>query len=473
MARQPLLPAFKQPDSPELTPILELHRGHDGFVSFHRKDDDETWQDLFSIKAGDLEIAWPQITPLLERDSYFSINGFWQPGFGIARHSPSGLNLKRAYRSSDGLRWLTCCFADIDCYRLGISSGTAIGAIHDAQVGNQVPDVSMVFSSGRGVWAFWFLHDNKDQSQPLRAWPENTTLWCAVQRELTMRFADIGADAGSRDAARVTRIPGSVNSKALIGGVEQRTDYYTHSTKTVKRFVYRLDELAGVMDVRLRRSHPKIDAQSEMQRQKGLKGQAGRWRYSLQQFRQLWALRGTWRSGLRNNAVFIYASILKGTKPPLDDDVVWDGLEQLYDSMEQPPGDRFTRQQFYDAAKAGRGKLEYKTYADMLDITPAESTVLGRWPAASRFRVAVRPDGPELSQTEKANRRRELLKRHYGDGQPLPHLRELAAWLAEQGLPCAPKTVADDLAAVQITNHRGKKAKRRKRAQSRQRNLLR
>jgi len=78
---------FTEPDTPDLKPVELLHRHHDGFVSFHRKVDGQ-FEDLFSVPARQLDGIFPQLSPLLERDSYFSINAFYRAGHGIARNSP-------------------------------------------------------------------------------------------------------------------------------------------------------------------------------------------------------------------------------------------------------------------------------------------------------------------------------------------------------------------------------------------------
>jgi len=63
MTEQLAFPSFVEPDAPDMKPILLLHRRHDGFVSFHRKDDEGNHEDLFSVPARTLDGVFPQLSP--------------------------------------------------------------------------------------------------------------------------------------------------------------------------------------------------------------------------------------------------------------------------------------------------------------------------------------------------------------------------------------------------------------------------
>ena len=74
-----MFPQFVEPDRPDLLPIREIHRGHDAWITFHRKDPETGQQrDLWGVRAEELEVIFPQLMPQLERDSFFSVNAFWK-----------------------------------------------------------------------------------------------------------------------------------------------------------------------------------------------------------------------------------------------------------------------------------------------------------------------------------------------------------------------------------------------------------
>lgn len=68
-----------------------------------------------------------------------------------------------------------------------------------------IPAPSLIVYSGRGVHLKWLL----DQPLPRPALPR----WNHAQKCLVQRLKHVGADAGARDASRVLRLTGTVNTK--------------------------------------------------------------------------------------------------------------------------------------------------------------------------------------------------------------------------------------------------------------------
>ena len=67
------------------------------------------------------------------------------------------------------------------------------------------PEPSLIMSSGRGLYVKWF-----HEGLPRMALPR----WNAVMRQITQEMAEWGSDAAAKDASRVLRIAGTVNSKS-------------------------------------------------------------------------------------------------------------------------------------------------------------------------------------------------------------------------------------------------------------------
>ena len=97
-------------------------------------------------------------------------------------------------------------FVDLDCYKLDIEPAFAAGMLEDECEHRGIPAPSVIVHSGRGIYAKWLL----DKPLARAALPR----WNAVQAELVRAFEHIGADPGARDAARVLRLVGTVNSKS-------------------------------------------------------------------------------------------------------------------------------------------------------------------------------------------------------------------------------------------------------------------
>ena len=453
-----LMPIFECSEGPDLEPILSLHRRNDGYVTFHRQQSGD-WQNLFSVKASDLDGYFPQMSPLLERDAYFSINAFWKPGYKVSPHSPEGTELKHAHRDRKSVRWLTACFADLDCYNLGLSVGETVGLVIDAQDRKEIPPASMIVRSGRGVWVFWFLVDKKAPERPQAAFNDRVELWHHVQREIGTRLFRLGADAASRDVARVTRVPGSINSKTEGN---DRVDYWFQANSLGQRFSYTLDDLAEIVGAKRRKVESETSKVVDALSERGRKGQAGRWLKARADFENLWAQRGTWSEGTRNGALMVFLAILRSQR--ISEGTIRVEAERLVADFDQPKGREFTRLQFEETWKKTKGfkfgGLTNQYIGDRLRITAAEAEHLSVFPPAGG-----NDDDDEQSQLTKSelrDRRRVMLKDLIRQGKP-PTLDALRDWLEERGHIVVNETIASDLRALGIDNPRAKRKRRKKR----------
>lgn len=451
---------FIEPDSPSLEPIHLLHRGNDGYITFHSKDDQGTLTKHWAIRARDLDGIFPQLSPLLERDAYFSLNAFYRPAHYPARNTPPELGLKGAHRDNDSVRWLTANYVDIDCHALGIKDYDAIASILKFQDEGLIPPASLINRSGRGIWLVWFLA-SEDGKGLQDAFPENIQLWAAVQREIGNRLAGIGSDANARDAARIARVPGSINSKS-----ESRVCYWIQANEHGQKYTYTLPSIASFFNVSISRGNRNIEsAASEMQRQKGFTGQRARWKHARDQFGQLWASRGTFGEGMRNNAVLIYTTILQGVQELSQADIQ-DEVLRLVESFPQEP-EPFTLKEMKAAMKAADGmkfgKITNQKISDMLHITPQEAEMLKSWkPSRALFSPDHAPD-EGLTRGEEQDRRRRALKSLIEKIGGVPPLRDIVGMMSEEfGIDAAPETYKRDLVAIGRKNPRTRKSRKKK-----------
>lgn len=121
-------------------------------------------------------------------DVYFALNAFtWR-------------------RRTENLAELTCLFVDVDYYNAGLTYHEALQAIKwDYVLTDRIPEPSIIVDSGRGLWLIYLLHPTPKDALPL---------WQAIENYLVETLKPLGADPTAKDVTRVTRLPGSINSKS-------------------------------------------------------------------------------------------------------------------------------------------------------------------------------------------------------------------------------------------------------------------
>lgn len=418
-------PEFTKPSRPDFGPLQKLHRDHDGNVSIAALDDWGVWSEPFSIPAKRLGQRWfPELDPWLIADSFATVNGQqW------GTKEPSRIKgLRRGRRSNENTKYLTSCWADIDCYKLDMEIGTVIGEVINAEKAERIPRVSMIMNSGGGLWLFWFIHDRLHTDKPLRAYPPSiVNMWAATQRTIFEKFAPYGADPRSLDLCHVARIPGSINTKW-----NERVEYWMHLDHTGTPYSYSLPELVECFDVftrsipkpkKRKAKLPKPDGEKDPVKQAaGRKGQRRRWEIDLENMYVLWNMRGTFAPGTRNDAVRFLVRFMYGTKD-FSTEEIWSKANELYYTFDQPSRNNYSRKQFSSTVKSvlnpsrGTKDQQQKLYlkrqpiADCLDVTPEESRVLNKWPPATRFKSSTdQTPKPVLTRTQETRRRRLAIR---------------------------------------------------------------
>ena len=143
----------------------------------------------------------------LDGDGYISLHRFYGP------------------RKMSQLAALNGLFLDLDVDRLPPGASRSVGAwsldvtMHCLTL--KLPQPSVLLFTGRGLAAIWLI-----KPLPPKALPR----WQAAQNVLIELFRSLGADPACRDAARITRLPGSLNSKSqkiasIIDGTLERYDF--------------------------------------------------------------------------------------------------------------------------------------------------------------------------------------------------------------------------------------------------------
>lgn len=120
-----------------------------------------------------------------------------------------------------------------------------------------IPEPSIILSSGKGLQLKWLL----TKPVPAQALPR----WNAVQKHLGELLVDMGADACARDASRVLRLVGTVNSK---NGEIARVIHVSGSVTDPQRHSF--DQMAALVLPHERMSH-RPEAPSKQSRRQPLK----------------------------------------------------------------------------------------------------------------------------------------------------------------------------------------------------------
>jgi hypothetical protein len=451
---------FKQQHSIDFGLIDVLHRGQE-HIPICVKDDNGELRDLFSIPACETSHIFPQVAHHLERDSFFSINSYWRPG-------RRRLNSYYSIRSCDGtqtplfapfgqrrkqyLQRINAIHCDLDCHSKGLSPGEVVGKLLDMQDVGKLPRVSYFMRSGRGVWAFWLIHDRLDATRGQEATWLAKEAADSLNRTVQQRLSHLGADRQAVDLYRICRIPGSVNSKS--GGL---VDCLPNVDSHGKVASYTLDELAGLFGIATeRRSKPTHTSGKPVP--DAIKGAQARWKKEVERFEKLWKHRHLFREGVRGAAVYLYHTFLKyhqrGNKG-LSDEEIRRKMDSLFHSLERinPTGSTGTvisgKSRDYSLRDFERqlltksdAKPSHNLISELLKITPAESSLTG-WPAVGETK--------KLTCADKRALRRRLIQMWFvEDGELQPTCRQLAERIGKHDprLTCTFRTALSDYKAV-------------------------
>lgn len=170
-------------------PSLKRHRFRASVVFGIKRGN--VWSQRTATGDGAIKIAEELVAGERNADLYVSMNSFKGP------------------RTIEALAGMGCCFSDIDYRSVESLAGASPRAILTIVLGglkeDGIPAPSFAMDSGRGLYLIW-LHDRVPAVALKR--------WNHVQHRIQTCLRPFGADPAAKDAARVLRLPGSMNSKA-------------------------------------------------------------------------------------------------------------------------------------------------------------------------------------------------------------------------------------------------------------------
>ena len=441
---------------------LELiHRHHDGWISLCRQANDGH-QDLAGVRANKLREYLPKLLPWLMTDSFFSINASYRAK--STRSPVTGLLMPD--RREISLRYLTACYLDLDTYNADppLDWPDNYTAILRAVEANVIPAPSIVFRSGRGLYTIWLL--TQDRTGALQsAHPWEISLYKQVNQELGRRLSEFEPRLcvdSIHDAARLLRVPGTINSKStepVIADVLVTKRGLMPSyplvelaeTVNVQRVLpqdfYRVTGGRAIQDrgscparrngavaVSERRAH---DILTICQHRRGF--DHGRRRRSLSYLAEF----ARWAGWTLSRTEQMVLSLARICRPPYPSE-----------ANDTPPQD-IVRQAFTERL---RKRHVNDKLAKFFRVTPemaAELNLQSTMPQAERDRRAAERIPRASAQTSRRARIRELVLKHPGN---YPTGNALARTLESDGLGAHRATVYRDLNAV-LADLRAKTAK--------------
>ena len=421
-------------------PILAIHRGSDSYVTFHcvreRTQDDGTTKRVMvsdgAVRVEHLAGMFPEFRAELETDAYFSINGFYRhAGFGGQGRLRRIAALPHALRKFTSARYLNALYCDVDAYKIGMEPGMVVGRMLVMQDRGVVPPISIIVRSGQGVWAMWLLAAERGSDMPPKAHPHRQLLHGRLERELISRFAEFNVDKGTIDVARITRVPGSINSKCGM-----RVEYLFQTDGDGKLHMHTMDDVAAFLNVSTARAtSPAPDPAHTARSIAAARRLAATMESRLYDFRLLWRLRRRFAEGSRNWAALVYAWLLRANKV---DDATIRAEVGLLGRECRPPLDDYRVGCAIDSSKR-YARITDAKIAEQLAVTSDEADIVPRF---------ARPDPsvPVVTVTT-AERRRHVLDIVTVAGRRLS-APDIVRRLASLGIVSNRMTVSRDLKLV-------------------------
>lgn len=237
MPKKPKYPENEPPQDLDPEPILNIHRGNpEGYIAFLAKGEPGGHaKNIAAVKVKEVREMLPGIlAQYVSYDGYFTVNSYYQAG-GLWKKTGFHYPL----RKEKNLLELAACYADLDIGRPETIDFEEGRMKADAlQREGLIPPYSIMANSGRGMYLFWLLKDDKNPEGLPRAYPATIKRYKQVNKALHKRLYELEPDLKAHDAARILRIPGSIHRKTL-----RKVHYILQADINRQLMAYTLPEL--------------------------------------------------------------------------------------------------------------------------------------------------------------------------------------------------------------------------------------
>jgi hypothetical protein len=337
-----------------------------------------------SIKISNLERDLPALESELLYDCYMTVNSFT---------APRRNHYQWEYRKKDMLYNLNAFYSDLDFYKVKLSFQEAKIALQTMVNQNQIPQPSLIASSGKGMYALWLLLSSTYCDK------ETVRLYDNIQHRICDILQPLRADKRAQDACRVLRLPGSYHTE-----VNKQVEYFVNKNEHGEVIRYGLNDLAkllSVTDQQNRINHPhrpvtKKQATVEQNLNSPLpngclfpkilpEADSPEKRVALAQIKELCALaekRGGIKKGQRHCFLWFYANRLAVLGVPFEKINDYVSEMNLYGCIPpQESGDVFYAsagiRRFIFNDQGEIRQMSNRLMADRLDVTTEEAIAYG------------------------------------------------------------------------------------------------
>ena len=458
-----ILDRLKKPTAIDIDTIELVHgieRQQDGYISFCRRVNKEH-QDLAGIKLGELRQYLPQILPFLLQDSFFSVNASYRAAPYIAKDAAGKeiTGLPSPWRKEVRLRYLNACYCDMDCYKTGLKWADGVREILQAQDDNIIPPASIIGRSGRGLYLLWLLTSERQGAQQ-RAFPQEIELYKQINKAIGWKLNKyqprLAVDKNAHDAARILRVPGSVNTK--IEGKKNQVIFQIQITSGGRVPVYTLKDLAKELDIpimpftsdmelSLPHLKPIISRGSAPARRQG---KIATGQYRLNDLLTIAQYQSGFKKGKRWKSISYYCYFAKAAGYTLSD--IQAQARQLAEQCRpaypseknDTPVDKIVK----DIWIKYTPQFNSDYLANFFDITPElaeELSLKSIIPAQTREQRKNQPSKQKAEQIKRRDIINQVVSKRPGN---IPSLRKLQAILESKGVIAGLMTIRRDLAAI-------------------------
>jgi hypothetical protein len=434
--------------------IRNLHRAPGAKVAFLAPDSQGKLKTLGACSIDELDQHAELIQSYTNGPLYFTLNSV------ASGNGTTATGLQWALTHDRDTRHLNAVWVDLDVGRpdsFGVASlsvSEALQGITDAAHEGTIPQPSLIVESGRGVWVLWLLHDRDDESQPPRAHDSNINRHRAICTELARRLEHLGADANSVNAARVCRVPNSMNCKSL-----QRVKWHLlREGPESPVFSYSLDELGAELCTGSKPARrPRGAFYGRAIKNRGSapnrrRGKVERARRRCTDIEQLSRARGGFELGHRWHALTAYAHLLRAADEPAEQIAL--KVETLAAACRPPfpseTSDGTTSQIVSDATDRNQPERNYSE-AELVKRFRVTATDARRLKLRSILPEPVRAEQEaERRANNRAGQREARLTalRAIVGASPTASAAECRAELSGQGIEASAATVKRDLNAI-------------------------
>lgn len=156
----------------------------EGYIQVLQLRNDQVLKIINTDIKGIVEVVQEQAG---SEDTYISPNSFYIPK-----------------RANENIRHFRALYIDLDLHKYGHSKSEAFYHIYLKAAQKEIPMPSMIVDSGRGLHLYWRIEHAPKQA---------VYTWQELEDYLYKQLKPLGADLGATDAARVLRLPSTINSK--------------------------------------------------------------------------------------------------------------------------------------------------------------------------------------------------------------------------------------------------------------------